>query len=47
MQRPSETDAEHAERLKETFCFTKSNTAFVGFPETLPSASPNGGLLHA
>ena len=40
VQRPSETDTEHCERLKETFPFSKAGTAFEGFPETHPSAFP-------
>jgi hypothetical protein len=40
VQRPSETDREHCERLKETFPFSKAGTAFEGFPDIHPSATP-------
>ena len=40
VQRPSETDTEHCERLKETFRFSKAGTAFEGFPDTHLLATP-------
>ena len=42
MQLPSETDTQHAERVKETFWFPKTGIAFAGFPETLLCAPPEG-----
>ncbi len=42
LQRPSETDAEHAERLKETFCFLKNFTAFANFPAPVPYSPSKG-----
>ena len=46
-QRPSETDVEHAERLKKTFCFLRHGAVFVGFPEPVPYASPAGETVSA
>jgi hypothetical protein len=40
VKRPSETDTEHCERLKETFPFSKAGTAFEGYPDTHLSATP-------
>ena len=42
MQQPSETDAEHVERLKETFCFPRHGTAFTDYPTLLPTTTPKG-----